>query len=52
MSLFGKILALLNIFGALGLVYVSMLDYGKRQSWAYSYYRHELVLNGLPLPPV
>ena len=51
MSLFGKILALLNIFGALGLVYVSMLDYGKRQSWAYSYYRHELVLNGLPLPP-
>lgn len=51
MSLFGKILALLNIFGALGLVYVAMLDYGKRQSWAYSYYRHELVLKGLPLAP-
>ena len=50
MSLIGKILALLNIFGALGLVYVAMLDYGKRQTWAYSYYRHELVLEGLPLP--
>ena len=50
MSLLGKILALLNIFGALGLVTVAMLDYGKRQSWAYSYYRHELVLEGLPLP--
>ena len=51
MSLFGKILALLNLFGAVGLVYVAMLDYGKRQTWAYSYYRHELVYNGLPLSP-
>ena len=51
MSLFGKILALLNIFGACGLVVCAMLDYGKRQTWAYSYYRHELVFNGLPLSP-
>jgi hypothetical protein len=51
MSLLGKILALLNIFGALGLVYVAMLDYGKRQSWSYSYFRHELVYKGLPLTP-
>jgi hypothetical protein len=49
MSLFGKILALLNIFGALALVYLAMMDYGKRQAWAYSYFRHELVYKGLPL---
>ena len=49
MSLFGKILALLNIFGALALVYLAMMDYGKRQAWAYSYFRHELFYKGLPL---
>jgi len=49
MSLLGKILALLNMLGAVGLVCVAMLDYGKRQTWAFSYFRHELTLNGLPV---
>jgi len=48
MSLFGKILAFLNILGAAGLFYLANVDYGKRSSWAYSVVRHELVLDGLP----
>jgi hypothetical protein len=49
MSLFGKILALLNIVGAAALVYFAMSVYAKRQAWAHSKLRHELVLTGLPL---
>ncbi|MFM7151339.1 MAG: hypothetical protein ACKO23_16000 [Gemmataceae bacterium] len=40
---------LLNLFGAVGLVYMATLDYAKRQSWAHAYVRHELALDGLPL---
>jgi hypothetical protein len=49
MSLFGKVLALLNIFGAIGLVCLAAMDYAKQRAWAYSAFRHELVLRGLPL---
>jgi hypothetical protein len=49
MSLFGKILAVLNIIGAIALFYFAAVNYGKRQSWAYSVLRHDLVLGGLPL---
>ncbi len=49
MSLFGKILVVLNLLGAAGLVYVSSLDYAMRQSWAHAYVRGELILRGLPL---
>jgi hypothetical protein len=49
MSLFGKILALLNVFGAIGLVCLASMNYGKRQAWAQSQFQHDLVLNGLPL---
>jgi hypothetical protein len=49
MSLFGKILALLNVFGAIGLFVLGVMDYGKRQGWAYSVLQHELILRGLPL---
>jgi hypothetical protein len=49
MSLLGKVLALLNVFGALALVYFASVDYSKRQGWAYAAYRHELVLIGLPV---
>jgi hypothetical protein len=49
MSLFGKILAFLNILGAIALVYFVSADYGKRRAWAHSKFRHELVLKGLPL---
>src|SRR5436309_11839361 len=49
MSLFGKILALLYVFGAIGLFVLGVMDYGKRQAWAYSVLQHELVLRGIPL---
>jgi hypothetical protein len=49
MSLFGKILALLNIFGAIALIYFASAAYAKRQAWAHSKFRHEVVLKGLPL---
>ena len=49
MSLFGKILAILNIFGAAGLVYLATMDYSKRQAWAYNRLRNEIILTGLPL---
>ncbi|MFO0930636.1 MAG: hypothetical protein U0736_27000 [Gemmataceae bacterium] len=49
MSTLGKVLALLNVLGALGLGFVALLDYNKRQAWAYSVFRHELVLRGLPI---
>jgi hypothetical protein len=49
MSLFGKILALFNIIGAVALFCLAAMDYGKRQSWAHSVLRHDLTLRGLPL---
>jgi hypothetical protein len=49
MSLFGKILALLNVIGAIGLFVLGVIDYGKRQGWAYSVLQCELTLRGLPL---
>ncbi len=49
MSLFGKILALLNFLGAVALVYLAGVDYSKRQGWMHSVVMHEAVLRGLPL---
>jgi len=49
MSLFGKILALINMLGAAGLVYLALMDYAKRQSWAHSVFLHERVVRGVPL---
>jgi hypothetical protein len=49
MSLFGKILAVLNLLGAAGLIYFASADYAKRQAWAHAYTRAELLLNGIPL---
>ena len=49
MSLFGKVLACFNIIGAVALFALAAMDYGKRQAWSYSVFRHELVLRGLPL---
>jgi len=50
MSTLGKVLAVFNILIALAaFFYFFPTDWGTRQSWAYSYYRHELVLDGLPL---
>jgi hypothetical protein len=49
MSLFGKILAVLNIFGAIGLIVVASMDYAKRQAWAQAQFQLDLILEGLPL---
>ncbi|MGL4551268.1 MAG: hypothetical protein ACRC33_08770 [Gemmataceae bacterium] len=51
MSLFGKLLAALNLLGALGLIYLASVDYGARQQWAYVVFRHDLAINGLPVDP-
>ena len=49
MSLFGKILAVLNIFGAAAFVYFAFADFAKRESWAYTNYVYDVVVAGLPL---
>jgi hypothetical protein len=49
MSLLGKILAILNVLAALGFVYLAAVDWGKRNAWAYAVFRHELVVDGLPV---
>jgi hypothetical protein len=49
MSLFGKILAFLNIFAVLGTVSLMAMSYAKRQSWQYAVFRQQLMVDGLPL---
>jgi hypothetical protein len=49
MSLFGKILAVLNILGAAAFVYFAFADFAKRESWAYTNYVYDVVVAGLPL---
>jgi hypothetical protein len=49
MSLFGKILAVLNVLAAGAFVYLATMDWGKRQAWSYAAFRHDLALDGLPL---
>ncbi len=49
MSVLGKVLAFLNIVAALAFVYLATQVHGMRKAWAYSAYRHELVLDGVPL---
>ncbi len=50
MSIAGKILAVFNVLAALAaFIYFLPTAWGTRQSWAYAFYRHDLVLDGLPL---
>jgi hypothetical protein len=49
MSLFGKILAFLNILGAAGLLALGALDYGTRKTWAFRVFQYNLAVNGLPV---
>jgi len=49
MSLFGKILAMLNVFGAIALFVFALLDYSARQTWSYAVMRSEMELRGIPL---
>jgi len=45
----GKVLAILNLVGVLAVGCLACMDYAKRRAWAYSLFRHELVLSGLPV---
>jgi hypothetical protein len=50
MSILGKVLAVFNILMALAaFFYFFPTDWGTRHSWAHSDFRHELVLDGLPV---
>jgi hypothetical protein len=49
MSLLGKIFAILNIVAAVAFVVVAGMDWGQRQRWAYAVFRHDLLVNGLPI---
>jgi hypothetical protein len=49
MSLLGKILAVLNILGAVVFVILGFMDYAKREAWAYVNYTYDVAFNGLPL---
>src|SRR5215471_11112220 len=51
MSMLGKVLACLNVLVAIALAVLVALDYGKRQAWAYSVFRHDLAVKGIPLNP-
>ena len=49
MSILGKLLAVLNIFAALGFAYLAAADWTQRHNWSYAVYRMGLPLNGLPV---
>lgn len=49
MSTLGKILAFLNVFAAIAFVCLAAADWSKRQAWAYAVYRHDLLIQGLPV---
>lgn len=49
MSLFGKILAFVNVLAAVAFFSLAAMDWGKRQAWAYTLYRHNLAITGLPV---
>jgi len=49
MSLFGKILAVLNVLVAIVFLVLAGMDYSKRQAWSHSHFRHQVAIHGLPL---
>jgi hypothetical protein len=49
MPLFAKVLAVFIVLTAGGFIYLLSVDYQARQQWSYEVFRHELVLNGLPV---
>src|SRR2546421_336080 len=42
MATLGKVLAVFNVLAAIGFLVVAGMDYNRRQSWAYSHFRHQL----------
>jgi hypothetical protein len=49
MSIFGKILAILNVLAVIGALALLAMDYAKRQTWAHAVFRQQLVAEGLPV---
>jgi hypothetical protein len=49
MATLGKVLAVFNVLVAIVFLFVAAKDYNSRQSWAYSHFRHQLAVHGLPL---
>lgn len=49
MSILGKILAIFNVFAVAGVLALMAMNYAERQGWEYAVFRHDLMINGLPL---
>src|SRR5262249_24288273 len=43
MTIHGKILAILNLFGLIGLLCLAAMDFGKQQTWKYANLKADLV---------
>jgi hypothetical protein len=49
MSLFGKLLAILNVLVAIGFVALAVMDWQARHQWAHAVFLHERAIEGLAL---
>ena len=49
MSLIGKLLAILNVLAAVAFVVIAGMDWQQRERWAYTVFRHDLFVDGLPI---
>jgi hypothetical protein len=49
MTTFGKVLAILNVVGAVGFIWLAALEYGKHQAWAFQVQQGDFILQGLPV---
>lgn len=49
MSIFGKILAIVNVFAVIGVLALLAMNYAKRVSWEHAVFRQDLLITGLPL---
>jgi hypothetical protein len=49
MSTTGKVFAVLNVFGLVGLAALALMVYDKRQRWEYQNFLYDIVRDGLPV---
>lgn len=49
MSIFGKLLAILNVLAAIGFIALAVYDYQARRQWVYAAFLHERVIYGVPV---
>ncbi|HTU93426.1 MAG TPA: hypothetical protein VMF69_25325 [Gemmataceae bacterium] len=49
MSIFGKILAFVNVFAVVGVLALLGMNYAKRLNWQHAVFRQDLMINGLPI---